>query len=98
MKTQLFSKLIHKEWTEQLRSGRLAILLVKPVSRTVFLLSKFTAQRLVLFISMLVGILAMVFYTKVFFGDFPIIPFVGSFLIILLCIGISLKKFRNCEN
>lgn len=163
MKTNLFWTLIHKEWTEQLRSGRLVILLavflffgisspllakfipdilpslmkgqniiihipeatwqdavaqfvknlsqmglfvvillsmgtvakekengtasfllVKPVSRILFILSKFTAQLLVLFVSMLVGFLAMVFYTKVFFGAFPMIPIVETTLVLFL--------------
>lgn len=170
MKTQLFRTLIHKEWTEQLRSGRLVILLavflffgisspllakfipdmlpslmkgqnivfvmppavwqdavaqfvknisqmgvfalillcmgtvakekengtasfllVKPVSRTVFILSKFTAQYLVLFVSMLLGFLAMIFYTKIFFGDFPMIPFLVTMLILLLYLLVVLS-------
>lgn len=163
MKTNLFWTLIHKEWTEQLRSGRLVILLavflffgisspllakfipdilpslmkgqniilhippatwqdaiaqfvknlsqmglfvvillsmgsvakekengtasfllVKPVSRNLFILSKFSAQLLVLFVSMLVGFLAMVFYTKVFFGTFPMVPIVETTLVLFL--------------
>lgn len=167
MKTNLFWTLIHKEWTEQLRSGRLVILwtvflffgisspliakfipdilpslmkgqniiihipaatwqdaiaqfvknlsqmgliviillsmgtvakekengtasflLVKPVSRNLFILCKFSAQFLVLFVSMLVGFLAMVFYTKVFFGPFPLIPFVETTLVLLLYITV----------
>jgi len=163
MKTNLFWTLIHKEWTEQLRSGRLIILLavflffgisspliakfipdilptlmkgqniilhipaatwqdavaqfvknlsqmglfvvillsmgtvakekengtasfllVKPVSRNLFILSKFSAQFLVLFASQVVGFLAMVFYTKVFFGPFPMIPIVETTLVLFL--------------
>ena len=65
-------------------NGTASFLLVKPVSRNLFILSKFSAQLLILFIAQVVGFLAMVFYTKVFFGAFPIIPFVESTLVVFL--------------
>lgn len=65
-------------------NGTASFLLVKPVSRNVFILSKYIAQYLVLLLSIIVGFSAEVFYTKVFFGSFPMVPFVESTLILLL--------------
>jgi len=64
-------------------NGTASFLLVKPVSRNLFILSKFSSQLIVLLVSMVVGFLTAVLYTNIFFGSFPMIPFAQIALILL---------------
>lgn len=65
-------------------NGTASFLLVKPVSRNLFFLSKFSSHFIVLFVSMVVGFFTAVLYTNIFFGSFPIILFAKIALILLL--------------
>jgi len=65
-------------------NGTASFLLVKPVSRNLFILSKFSSQLIVLVVSMVLGFLTAVLYTNIFFGSFPMIPFAQIALILLL--------------
>jgi ABC-2 type transport system permease protein len=64
--------------------GTAVFLLVKPVSRNLFVLSKFSSQLIVLFVSMIVGYLTVAFYMIVFFGSFPIIVFTKIVVVLFL--------------
>jgi ABC-2 type transport system permease protein len=64
-------------------NGTASFLLVKPVSRNLFILSKFTSQLIVLLVSMLVGFFTAVLYINIFFGSFPMTPFAQIALILL---------------
>jgi ABC-2 type transport system permease protein len=64
--------------------GTAVFLLVKPVSRNLFVLSKFSSQLIVLFVSMIVGYLTVAFYITVFFGSFPIIVFTKIVVVLFL--------------
>jgi ABC-2 type transport system permease protein len=65
-------------------NGTASFLLVKPVSRTWFVLSKFSTQFLLLLVSMVVGFFIEAVYTQIFSGTFPIILLSNSALILLL--------------
>ena len=64
--------------------GTAVFLLVKPVSRNLFVLSKFSSQLIVLFVSMVAGYFTVAFYITVFFGSFPIIVFTKIEVVVLL--------------
>jgi ABC-2 type transport system permease protein len=65
-------------------TGTASFLLVKPVSRNLFILSKFSSHFIVLLISMLVGYSSAALYTNIFFGSFPMLLFAETALILLL--------------
>jgi ABC-2 type transport system permease protein len=65
-------------------NGTASFLLVKPVSRNLFILSKFFSQFIILFVSMTVGFLTVVLYTKIFFGTFSMILFAEISLILFI--------------
>jgi ABC-2 type transport system permease protein len=65
-------------------NGTASFLLVKPVSRNLFILSKFISQFIVLLGSMLVGFCTAALYTNIFFGSFPMILFTKIALVLLL--------------
>ena len=65
-------------------NGTASFILVKPVSRTWFILSKFSTQFLLLLVSMFVGFFIEALYTQIFFGTFPIILLFNSALVLLL--------------
>jgi ABC-2 type transport system permease protein len=65
-------------------TGTAVFLLVKPVSRNLFILSKYSSQLIVLFVSMVAGYITAVFYINVFFGSFPIVIFTKIVIVLLL--------------
>lgn len=65
-------------------NGTASFLLVKPVSRNLFIWSKFFSQFLFLLVSMAVGFFTAALYTNVFFGSFPMFSFAKFVLILLL--------------
>jgi ABC-2 type transport system permease protein len=65
-------------------NGTVSFLLVKPVSRNLFIASKFLSQLIVLLVSFIVGFFTAVFYTNIFFGTFPFILFAKIALVLLL--------------
>ncbi len=65
-------------------TGTAVFLLVKPVSRNLFIFSKFSSQLISLFVSMFAGYITIVLYTHVFFGSFPIIVITKIVFVLLL--------------
>ena len=65
-------------------NGTAGFLLVKPVSRELFILSKFSAQFMLLLASMLLGLLSVCLYTMLFFGTFPVLIFTEISLILFV--------------
>jgi ABC-2 type transport system permease protein len=65
-------------------NGTASFLLVKPVSRNLFILSKFSSQFIVRLVSMCVGFLTAVLYTNIFFGSFSMILFAKIASVLLL--------------
>lgn len=65
-------------------NGTASFLLVKPVSRNLYILSKFFSQYILLFSSMILGFLTVVLYTKIFFGTFSMLLFAEISLILFI--------------
>ncbi|OFY36123.1 MAG: hypothetical protein A2W91_04885 [Bacteroidetes bacterium GWF2_38_335] len=65
-------------------NGTASFLLVKPVSRNQYIICKFFSRYVLLFVSIAIGFLALVLYTKVFFGSVPVLLFAESVLILYL--------------
>ena len=71
--------------TEKQR-GTAALVLVKPVTRTAFIVSKFTALSATLFAGMALGCIGGYFYTMVLFEALPVAGFTMSTLLMFLAI------------
>lgn len=68
-------------------TGTAAFMLVKPVSRDLFIISKFITSVLTIVFSILIGVITMLVYTRLFFGEFEITLFV--IIAAVLCLYLS---------
>ncbi|AGG07093.1 MULTISPECIES: ABC transporter permease [Dehalococcoides] len=74
--------------------GTAMLTLSKPVSRGAFVMSKYLALGMLVFVSMLLSAGLCYAYTLMLIGDFAFIPFLGSTLLLtlflLLCLAVTL--------
>ena len=83
--------------SKEKEQGTLAFLLVKPVSRGIYLLTKTTAHVVIFLVAYAAGFILMGIYTRIFFGSFPLSSFVvgnlllGAYLVTILILTLSLS-------
>jgi ABC-2 type transport system permease protein len=80
---------------KEVESGTAMMVLSKPVSRTAYILAKFSAGSLNFVAALLVGGLACWVYTLILFGEAPVIGFVGQNVLLglFLMLGLAVTLF-----
>ncbi|PWU66855.1 MULTISPECIES: ABC transporter permease [Gracilibacillus] len=79
------------------KSGVAELILVKPVRYVTYILAKWSAKLLLVFVSYLVGMLASWYYVNLLFGEITIIEFFSLFLFyfVWLIFVVTLTVFYN---